>query len=162
METADTTTSFLWCTAILALGGAAFCVGVRLQIRAVIGQARHATYSARRMRLALTLATVVASIALLELDSAARLPAALVLVGGLAITWVRPGFDDHVFGSEGVRRGWFARRFADVEEWRLTGEHLRWRLYGVWLATEVPAEHHAELRAQLEELVPDRESRFAR
>ena len=75
---------------------------------------------------------------------------------------MRPSFEDHEFGTTGVRRGWFARRFDELDEWRLTGEHLRWRLYGVWLATEVPTEFHAELRARLEEIAPERESRFAR
>lgn len=70
------------------------------------------------------------------------------------------GLRDTVFAEHGVRSGWFVRRFKDLEEWRLTGDHLRWKLFGEWQACEVPLAQQADLRARLEQLIPDRESRF--
>jgi len=52
------------------------------------------------------------------------------------------------------------RRFEDLEEWRLTGDHLRWKLFGEWQACEVPSAESESLRTKLEQLIPDRESRF--
>ena len=157
----DPLSFFLWLTAAAAVAGALFCLGIRRQIRRAVGESRHQNCPLARSRGGYTLLALATSVAFLELEPGQYLPAALTLAAGLAITWLRPGFEDHVFGTEGVRRGWFARRFEDLDEWRLTGEHLRWRLYGVWLATEVPTEHHAELRAHLEEIAPERQSRFA-
>jgi len=153
---------FLWGTAAATSGGALFCLGVRQQIRRAVGMPRHARCPVARTRWIHSVAVLSALVAFFALEPGARWPAALILAATLAIVWWRPGFDDHVFGTDGVRRGWFARRFDELEEWRLTGEHLRWRLYGVWLATEVPPELHAELRAHLETIALDRQSRFER
>ncbi len=75
-----------------------------------------------------------------------------------ALLALGPGFQDSVFGERGVQRGWYARRLGDLEAWRLIGEHLRWKLFGEWVATDVPASEHAALRVKLEALAPGRES----
>jgi hypothetical protein len=75
----------------------------------------------------------------------------------VALTPVR---GDTAVGSRGARDGWEAARFAELEEWRLTGEHLRWRTDGEWLASSAPPERQAALREALERAAPERESRF--
>lgn len=78
-----------------------------------------------------------------------------------AIQVYRPDFSDQICGDRGVRYGWYLRRFEDFEEWRLTGEHLRFRLFGIWRAVPLPPERHEAFRPLLEEKAPGRESRFA-
>ncbi|MFT7669940.1 MAG: hypothetical protein ACI8X5_002647 [Planctomycetota bacterium] len=68
---------------------------------------------------------------------------------------------DQVCGELGVQVGWRSRRFSDLEEWRLTGDHLRVRIGDVWTAVSVPVANHPEVRATLEKSCPDRESRFS-
>ena len=70
------------------------------------------------------------------------------------------GLRDSTLAENGVRAGWFVRRYEDLEEWRLTGDHLRWKLLGEWQACEVPPAECESLRTKLEQLIPDRESRF--
>ena len=67
------------------------------------------------------------------------------------------GLRDTVLAENGVRAGWFVRRFEELEEWRLTGDHLRWRLFGEWQACEVPPDQRADLRAKLEQSHPELE-----
>ncbi len=86
----------------------------------------------------------------------------VLLVATGACLWLQPSPRDEVCGADGVQYGWRSRRFEDLEEWRLTGEHLRFRVAGTWLAVGVPSAEHAALRKSLEELCPDRESRFSR
>lgn len=69
-----------------------------------------------------------------------------------------PGFQDSIWGQTGVQRGWYARRFSELEAWRLVGEHLRWRLFGNWVSTDVPPQEHAKLRLLLDVQAPGRES----
>jgi heme exporter protein D len=73
---------------------------------------------------------------------------------------VAPAETDRVLAQKGVRIGYHVRRFAVLEEWRLTGEHLRVRLFGEWTALPVPPAHQEQLRKQLEAEAPERESRF--
>lgn len=84
---------------------------------------------------------------------------ALALAG--AITLARPGTDEEACGARGVRRGWTACGFHELDEWRLAGEHLRFRVGPRWLAVRLPAEHHAPTRERLLQAVPERESRLA-
>ncbi len=88
-------------------------------------------------------------------------PALLVLAGVALILALSPGFSDSVYGERGVRCGWHARRFEQLEEWRLTGEHLRWKLFGEWVASRVPPADQPALRERLEQSCPGRESRFS-
>jgi hypothetical protein len=81
-----------------------------------------------------------------------------VLALSFVLIAVCPGFQDSVWGERGVQRGWYARRLDQLEAWRLIGEHLRWKLFDEWVATDVPVQEHATLRLELERLAPGRES----
>lgn len=146
--------------ALWVLLGLSFCLYIRVQTARAVGPVRHEVRSQRRLRAAHLALLVLALPALVALDPPRRSLAGVCLAGAAAIVWLRPGAEDSVWGRDGVRRGWFARRFEDLEEWRLTGKHLRWRLYGVWQATEVPPAEHEALREHLERVAGDRESRF--
>jgi hypothetical protein len=90
-------------------------------------------------------------------------PAALaigVLALSAALFAFAPSVHDSVLGENGVRRGWHVRSFRELEEWRLTGEHLRWKLRGEWQACRVPPERVEALHRTLADLCPERESRF--
>ena len=87
-------------------------------------------------------------------------PALAVLALAAVLFRTAPSSRDSVLGERGVRHGWHARGFEEIEEWRLTGEHLRWKLFGEWQAVRVPPERRDELRERLVSLCPGRESRF--
>ncbi len=82
----------------------------------------------------------------------------LVAVGLCLLLLPRTG--SSVLGAKGVRVGWRSRSFAKMEEWRLTGDHLRVLIAGEWRAVFVPVAEHPELRGRLEAICADRESRF--
>ncbi|MCA8979320.1 MAG: hypothetical protein H6831_03195 [Planctomycetes bacterium] len=85
-----------------------------------------------------------------------------LFVLGMFVSALSPRASSRALGPTGVISGWTSARFQDLEEWRLSGDHLRFRLPGrLWDALEVPPERHAELRAQLERAAPGRESRYA-
>ena len=65
-------------------------------------------------------------------------------------------------GEAGVQRGCFSCAYEDVEEWRLTGDHLRFRVGEVWRAVALPDRFHPQVRSLLEARVGDLESRFKR
>ncbi len=77
-----------------------------------------------------------------------------------AIAWLAPGFKDATCGETGVQRGWYARRFEHLEEWRMTGDHLRFRLFGLWTAVPLPLQEQPKIREKLLQLNAARESRF--
>jgi len=83
-----------------------------------------------------------------------------LLVASGACLWIQPRRADEARGSAGVQVGWRARRYEQLEEWRLTGDHLRFRLGGAWVAVGVPREAQAELRDRLESACPEQESAF--
>jgi hypothetical protein len=86
--------------------------------------------------------------------------AALMLLPALGLVWFGTGFQDAVLGASGVQRGWESRRLDELEEWRLAGDHLRFRLRGEWTSVPCPQERQPELRAELLRLNPQRESPF--
>lgn len=88
------------------------------------------------------------------------LPASLALLLAILTVVLTPGVDDAACGEEGVRRGWHGRAFAELEEWRLTGEHLRFRLFGEWTSVPLPSAEQPRIRERLQKLIPDRESPF--
>ena len=87
---------------------------------------------------------------------------AVLAVGLLAVALngLRPSFDDRVCGTEGVRVGWSVRGFAQLEEWRLTGDHLRFRLRGQWTAVPLSVAEQEPIRERLLAVAPERESAF--
>lgn len=78
----------------------------------------------------------------------------------LGLAWLGPGFQDALLGEEGVQRGWYSRRFDELEEWRLAGDHLRFRLFGEWTAVPCPPAEQSRLRQRLERVNGGRESPF--
>ena len=95
-------------------------------------------------------------------DESFRAPALALLIGGAVILRLSPRPGTRVLGTAGVQSGWQNARFGEFAEWRLSGEHLRFRLEGrLWDAVGAASPKHAELREQLEREVPGRESRYA-
>jgi hypothetical protein len=82
------------------------------------------------------------------------------LMLGVLLAWITPGSQDAVLGELGVRRGWSARRFDELREWRLTGEHLRFRLAGEWTSVPCPPAQQPRVRGLLLESNAAAESRF--
>ena len=89
------------------------------------------------------------------------LVAALAALSLGAVALAQPP-DGGACGVEGVRCGSWAHAYTEFEEWRLSGEHLRFRVGEVWRAVALPVELHGEVREQLEALAGGRESRFTR
>ncbi|MCE9593194.1 MAG: hypothetical protein K8S98_03275 [Planctomycetes bacterium] len=152
----------LWGLAPL-LGVAALVLSVWVaRNRGVVGTVEVQVARRRAVRIALVASYAVAAAVLLAFArELPRVPLGLDLALGFYVLWLSPGFQDSKFGSSGVQRGWHARRFGELEEWRLTGDHLRWKLFGVWISSDLPKERHAAVREKLVALVPDRESPFS-
>lgn len=91
-------------------------------------------------------------------DDAWLWSATLALAAALLL--LSPGPHRQRLGERGVQRGWDARGFDELEEWRVSGDHLRFKVDGEWTAARAPAALHAELREKLRRLRPDHESRF--
>jgi hypothetical protein len=143
--------------ALLALGA------WRVRLKRTVGAPKVAGRPGRRLRALYHAAAVLAAALAFFGGLAVPLaPACAVLALGVVLVALAPGEQDSTLGSAGVQHGWHARRFAELEEWRLTGDHLRWRLFGEWVATEAPAALHGELRALLVAANPGGESRFQR
>lgn len=108
-------------------------------------------------------ALVAALVAVLLAEWEPGLQAAVggLLVASALLTWLRPGAADRECGTEGVRHSWYVIGFREVAEWRLTGEHLRFRLFGEWTAAPLPEIEHPRVRQNLESVAADRESRFS-
>ncbi len=124
-----------------------------------VGTVRWRVRRRRRARLALIAAALIVAAGVVSGSEIGRRADTLVLlVLSIALLAVCPGFQDSVWGESGVQRGWYARRLGEIEAWRLIGEHLRWKLFDEWVATDVPIPAHAQLRLQLEALAPGRES----
>jgi len=146
------------------LGAAAVCLFAwRARLGAAVGTPRVVVRPARPARRVYLAAVVGLAVWLLVSDAGVPVAPSLVVLGlGVALVLIAPGAQDSVLGSSGVQYGWHARRFEQLEEWRLTGDHLRWRLFDEWIAAHAPAELHAELRTQLTAANAERESRFQR
>lgn len=146
-----------------AIVWAALCVVLvlRTRSRATTGPPRHQDLP-RRLARRLVLAVPLALVAGWALQ-AGLLPAAgtlLLVVPALCLVVATPGRLDAILGEHGVARGFEARRFEDLEEWRLTGDHLRWKLHGEWTSSPCPAAEHDAWRRLLEERCGAVESRF--
>ncbi|MCY2959738.1 MAG: hypothetical protein NTY35_06195 [Planctomycetota bacterium] len=129
----------------------------RLKVGPVIAADRRV---ANRVRFVMTV-LVLGIFAWIALDRAVWLtPVILCLGSALLLVYTTPSSKTAVLGEGGVQRGWHARRFESLEEWRLTGDHLRFRLFGEWTSVPCPPDRQADLRAKLVQLVPDRESPF--
>jgi hypothetical protein len=144
---------------VLALG---LILSVRAKHRRTTGKVRF-VHRKRRALLAVALPLLALLLACTLITGAphAALVVRLVLATGVCI-WLRPRAGDEVYGSSGVQRGWRSRRFEQLEEWRLTGDHLRFRIGGEWLAVGVPVAEQSAARELLQARCAERESRFSR
>ncbi len=149
----------LWASAAslaLALGLVLCWRGVN---RRRVGMVRWSAQRGRTGRKALLVAALLASAAVVAGSDIGRSAGGLTTLAlALALLAVSPGALDTCYGESGVQHGWHARRLGDLEGWRLIGEHLRWKLFGEWVATDVPVKEHPALRARLEQLAPGREA----
>ncbi len=143
------------------------CVGlvaaalVRLRARRSVGPALQTEAGSRSRRIGLALGHLaVLAGSMFVVDPALRGPLILLLGLSLAHVTLTPSSGTRVLGRTGVRSGWTAGPFAKLDEWRLTGEHLRFRLGEEWSAVPCPPGLHGEVRARLEREAPGRESRF--
>ncbi len=136
-------------------------VRVRAGQRAVLGRILLAQRSRGKLRWAawivLALVTVLA-VSYRETFAGVQDLAFAGLGAAALLVWLQPSPRDSALGEDGVQRGWHARSFRDLEEWRLTGDHLRWRLFGQWISTDVPAAMHPQVREKLLAICPDKES----
>lgn len=87
-------------------------------------------------------------------------PALGCIAASMLLVVMTPGGYDAATGETGVLRGWYGRRYAELEEWRLSGVHLRFRLFGEWTSAPLPAREHTRIREKLLAECPERESRF--
>lgn len=129
----------------------------RLKVGTVVAADRSGT----RLRRVLMTALILGLLAWILVQRGLwPVPVLLCLGSALLLVHTTPGVQDAVLGEGGVQRGWHARRFETLEEWRLTGHHLRFRLFGEWTSVPCPPERQADLRARLLQLAPERESPF--
>lgn len=129
----------------------------RLKVGPIVAADRRA---ATRWRVVMTL-LLGGVLAWVAIDRSVWLvPVVLCLGCALLLVFSTPTSRTAILGEGGVQRGWHARRFEALEEWRLTGDHLRFRLFGEWTSVPCPPDHQAALRAKLVQLVPERESPF--
>ena len=106
---------------------------------------------------AITAALAVALVSASELPLALSLPT-LALTAALSL--VRPSAGDVVVGRFGVRRGWGVHGLNELQEWRLTGEHFRFRVHDRWFAVPLPPSKHGPFESELELRAPDRRSPY--
>lgn len=146
---------------IALLAGLAACIRVRRRERRLVGAVLWRGDAGRRARIlasaVLAFAAAVALAAGDELPPSLSLPT-LALV--LWAVWARPAAGGGSFGEEGVRLGWLVRRFEEVDEWRLQGDHLRVSVDGRWRALAIPAAEHARIEAVLERRAPGKRSPY--
>jgi hypothetical protein len=151
----------LWAALAWSAAGGVILLVALHRIRARVGRVRFGRRTSTWPQRAFTVAVAGATAAvILHWRDLPGVLALAALMGAWALYMFSPSAHDAVLGERGVQRGWRARSFAELEEWRLTGEHLRWRLGEEWFASPAPRGWHAELRAQLESACAERESRF--
>lgn len=151
----------LWLPLFLLVPALVAVLAAENRARAVTGPAIVSERPGLVLRRVLVAGSQVALLAVLVLR--ADLPQDAVgecLMLGALLAWITPGSQDAVLGELGVRRGWSARRFEDLEEWRLTGEHLRFRLAGEWTSVPCPPPQQPRVRGMLLDSNAAAESRF--
>jgi hypothetical protein len=145
----------------LSLAGAGMALVLVYRARAIVGPVFASDRPRRALRLALFAGIPLCVLVMvLVLGDLPRSAASVCMVLSAWIGLRLPGFQDAICGERGVQRGFHARRYAELEEWRLTGEHLRFRLFGEWTSVPVPPEKQALVRATLVREAGDRESQF--
>jgi hypothetical protein len=147
----------------VALGaGIAAAVSVRRQANLYVGEDLHRESSAGVVQARIA-ALAGVGLALSFALAAGELPLALSLPT-LALTvlllWLSPSAATGRIGRFGVQRAWDVHGYNELQEWRLAGEHFRFRVDDRWFAVALPASKHAQLEAELELHAPDRRSPY--
>ena len=150
---------FLYTFVLLAVG-CILSVSANREAAARLGEVLVAERPHRRARAIGAGGMVLVAVLCLAFAAETAPEAVLTLSMGVLLLALAPSADDRAAGSEGVLVGWDARRYEDLEEWRLTGQHLRFRLRGVWTAVPLPEELQRDVRGKLEERIPERQSDF--
>jgi len=155
-------TAFLWMASAWALVACAAHLRERIVARERVGRVLHIEAGSK---LALLVYGGVGVGALATMFFGGAVPGllvgSLVLLSVAAVVLAHPRVEE-VCGTEGVRRGSWSHAYGDLDEWRLTGDHLRFRAGEVWRAVALPAHMHEEVRRRLETLAGGRESRFSK
>jgi hypothetical protein len=163
-ELHDSLQAALYLALGLGIAALGFAVVARRRASARVGRvlcAQHPRSFAGVVRWACALAALALLGLNWEESAEAALPTAALLGVVFALLAATPAPNRQLCGDRGVARGFDARSFEQLEEWRLAGDHLRWKLEGEWTACHAPAPLHVELRALLVKACPDRESRFS-
>ncbi|QDU66894.1 hypothetical protein [Engelhardtia mirabilis] len=148
-------------TGLLLLAAIVHSLRLRARAQRLLGEQLGAEWGRVWSRFAVAVPAATAAIWIaLSVGLASAAPELALLVGAVVLVIVRPSFDDRVCGSLGLRAGWHVLAHDELEEWRLIGEHLRFRLFGEWVAVPLPVEHQVAVRERLVALVPERESAF--
>lgn len=135
-------------------------LSARVREREVVGDVVASDLPGRALRHAASVLLVLLGTAAVLADAASPGTVVPVLALALIAHEARPSPADRVLGTSGVRRGFHSRSFAELEEWRLLGDDLRFRLFGEWTAVPAPAERREDLLATLRREAGDRESEF--
>jgi len=144
----------------LALASFLLVQRVRERGRALVGEVIESSLPGGTWRTASTILLVLAGGLAFGLSEHNLWPLVPAFLVGLLVNLLRPNEGDRVTGTEGVRAGWNTRRYEELEEWRLTGDHLRFKLFGQWTAVPLALDKQAPIHARLLECVPERESEF--
>lgn len=152
----DPIDAFLLFAAVLLASGVVLSLVARRRAARVLGAP---VVADRVVRSPLRLVPIAAAMVVVFLAGAEPLPLVVVVLSA-ALCYALPDHRVRALGRDGVQRGWRAVRFEHVEEWRLTGDHLRVRMAGEWEAVPAPASDHAALRTVLDERAAGRESPF--
>ncbi len=152
---------FLVFFALLEVG---LALGLAVHLRArhaeLVGSVLHEQLAPRKARtLGLVLMGAAAVIGLL-VEFQIGIFAVVLLTPAAAAWWLAPAAEDQRCGVSGVQYGWSSRSLEQLELWRLTGDHLRFRLNGLWVAVALPRALHAQVRERLESMGAGRESEY--
>jgi hypothetical protein len=152
---------FLAAWAGLGIGIAA-AVTVRRQATLYVGEVLHRESPAAvtQFRIAALVgvgAALSCALASGELSLGLSLP---TLALTTLLIWLLPVAAAGQIGRFGVQKGWAVHGHNELQEWRLTGEHFRFRVDDRWFALALPASRHALLEAELELHAPERRSSY--
>ncbi|MFT5286324.1 MAG: hypothetical protein ACI8TQ_002492 [Planctomycetota bacterium] len=143
---------------ILATVSLALALTSRQQGSSVVGDVIQSSLPGRHWRLFGSLLLVLVGAYALTNTEGDIVFLMVPLVIALVVHQIRPGVSDRVAGTEGVRAGWNSRAYSELDEWRLNGDHLRFRLFGQWTAVPLDLDKQGPVRDRLHEVAAARMS----
>jgi len=147
--------------ALVLVPALAFALSHALRARVVVGPVLACERPYRALRGVLLAGPQIVVLLLIWITGAVPVVlATALLLMGLALVLLVPGLQDATCGATGLRRGLQVRAYEELEEWRLVGEHLRFRLLGEWTSVPCPPAVQERVRERLLEVCPERESPF--